>query len=160
MYRTVFKSVIVGFSFSPSCLTVRFTDWFHAREEPDIESWKRYVSMVRDTHKSGKNKTKTLKQKGRREIKNGASVAELATLGWKIVQFRSLSFLYFHLYLYLISYLKGLSRFCFWLYWSCSRPKQVKDVAHQDEVVRVLTNTLETTNVLSSLFQFELSLYI
>ncbi|KAK3003865.1 hypothetical protein RJ639_019588 [Escallonia herrerae] len=26
------------------------------------------------------------------------------------------------------------------------RPKQVKDVAHQDEVVRVLTNTLETTN--------------
>lgn len=28
-----------------------------------------------------------------------------------------------------------------------SRPKQVKDVAHQDEVVRVLTNTLETTNV-------------
>lgn len=28
-----------------------------------------------------------------------------------------------------------------------SRPKQVKDVAHQDEVVRVLTNTLETANV-------------
>ncbi|RVW51145.1 Replication factor C subunit 2 [Vitis vinifera] len=27
------------------------------------------------------------------------------------------------------------------------RPKQVKDVAHQDEVVRVLTNTLETTNL-------------
>ncbi|KAH7524533.1 hypothetical protein FEM48_Zijuj06G0129600 [Ziziphus jujuba var. spinosa] len=26
------------------------------------------------------------------------------------------------------------------------RPKQVKDVAHQEEVVRVLTNTLETTN--------------
>lgn len=29
-----------------------------------------------------------------------------------------------------------------------SRPKQVKDVAHQDEVVRVLTNTLETASVL------------
>lgn len=28
-----------------------------------------------------------------------------------------------------------------------SRPKQVKDVAHQDEVVRVLTNTLETGSV-------------
>ncbi|PKA64764.1 hypothetical protein AXF42_Ash016795 [Apostasia shenzhenica] len=27
------------------------------------------------------------------------------------------------------------------------RPKQVKDVAHQEEVVRVLTNTLETANV-------------
>nr|KYP69951.1 Replication factor C subunit 4 [Cajanus cajan] len=27
------------------------------------------------------------------------------------------------------------------------RPKQVKDVAHQDEVVRVLTNTLETGNL-------------
>ena len=31
-----------------------------------------------------------------------------------------------------------------------SRPKQVRDVAHQDEVVRVLTNTLETTNVMDS----------
>ena len=31
-----------------------------------------------------------------------------------------------------------------------SRPKQVKDVAQQDEVVRVLTNTLETTNVMDS----------
>ena len=30
-----------------------------------------------------------------------------------------------------------------------SRPRQVKDVAHQDEVVRVLTNTLETANVIS-----------
>lgn len=29
-----------------------------------------------------------------------------------------------------------------------SRPKQVKDVAHQEEVVRVLTNTLETANVI------------
>ena len=35
-----------------------------------------------------------------------------------------------------------------------SRPKQVKDVAHQDEVVRVLTNTLETTNVMDS-FSFQ-----
>jgi hypothetical protein len=34
-----------------------------------------------------------------------------------------------------------------------SRPKQVKDVAHQDEVVRVLTNTLETTNV-TTLYNF------
>ncbi|KAK6132281.1 hypothetical protein DH2020_033981 [Rehmannia glutinosa] len=33
-----------------------------------------------------------------------------------------------------------------------SRPKQVKDVAHQDEVVRVLTNTLETTNCPHMLF--------
>lgn len=32
------------------------------------------------------------------------------------------------------------------------RPKQVKDVAHQDEVVRVLTNTLETTNCPHLLF--------
>lgn len=30
-----------------------------------------------------------------------------------------------------------------------SRPRQVKDVAHQEEVVRVLTNTLETANVWS-----------
>ena len=28
-----------------------------------------------------------------------------------------------------------------------SRPKQVKDAAHQEEVVCVLTNTLETANV-------------
>ncbi|XP_042027162.1 replication factor C subunit 2-like [Salvia splendens] len=34
----------------------------------------------------------------------------------------------------------------------CPRPKQVKDVAHQDEVVRVLTNTLETTNCPHMLF--------
>lgn len=33
-----------------------------------------------------------------------------------------------------------------------SRPKQVKDVAHQDEVVRVLTNTLETANCPHMLF--------
>ncbi|KAK4352645.1 hypothetical protein RND71_028163 [Anisodus tanguticus] len=33
-----------------------------------------------------------------------------------------------------------------------SRPKQVKDVAHQDEVVRVLTNTLETSNCPHMLF--------
>ncbi|KAK6938372.1 ATPase, AAA-type, core [Dillenia turbinata] len=32
------------------------------------------------------------------------------------------------------------------------RPKRVKDVAHQDEVVRVLTNTLETTNCPHMLF--------
>ncbi|XP_021775220.1 replication factor C subunit 2-like [Chenopodium quinoa] len=32
------------------------------------------------------------------------------------------------------------------------RPKQVKDVAHQDEVIRVLTNTLETTNCPHMLF--------
>ncbi|KAL3324044.1 hypothetical protein AABB24_038291 [Solanum stoloniferum] len=32
------------------------------------------------------------------------------------------------------------------------RPKQVKDVAHQDEVVRVLTNTLETSNCPHMLF--------
>ncbi|KAG6435924.1 hypothetical protein SASPL_100805 [Salvia splendens] len=32
------------------------------------------------------------------------------------------------------------------------RPKQVKDVAHQEEVVRVLTNTLETTNCPHMLF--------
>ncbi|KAK1589573.1 hypothetical protein Q3G72_035378 [Acer saccharum] len=32
------------------------------------------------------------------------------------------------------------------------RPMQVKDVAHQDEVVRVLTNTLETTNCPHMLF--------
>ncbi|KAJ0960284.1 hypothetical protein J5N97_000424 [Dioscorea zingiberensis] len=32
------------------------------------------------------------------------------------------------------------------------RPKQVKDVAHQDEVVRVLTNTLETANCPHMLF--------
>ncbi|KAL3504243.1 hypothetical protein ACH5RR_034084 [Cinchona calisaya] len=32
------------------------------------------------------------------------------------------------------------------------RPKQVKDVAHQDEVVRVLINTLETTNCPHMLF--------
>ncbi|KAL2538503.1 Replication factor C subunit 4 [Forsythia ovata] len=32
------------------------------------------------------------------------------------------------------------------------RPKQVKDVAHQDEVVRVVTNTLETTNCPHMLF--------
>ncbi|KAI3969379.1 hypothetical protein MKX01_019940 [Papaver californicum] len=32
------------------------------------------------------------------------------------------------------------------------RPRQVKDVAHQDEVVRVLTNTLETTNCRHMLF--------
>ncbi|KAI9199965.1 hypothetical protein LWI28_000891 [Acer negundo] len=32
------------------------------------------------------------------------------------------------------------------------RPRQVKDVAHQDEVVRVLTNTLETTNCPHMLF--------
>ncbi|KAL2895247.1 Replication factor C subunit 4 [Bienertia sinuspersici] len=32
------------------------------------------------------------------------------------------------------------------------RPKQVKDVAHQDEVVRVLSNTLETTNCPHMLF--------
>lgn len=42
-----------------------------------------------------------------------------------------------------------VSRFIFTVFvYICSRPKQVKDVAHQDEVVRVLTNTLETTNVL------------
>ncbi|MFS7983635.1 hypothetical protein Hanom_Chr11g00976801 [Helianthus anomalus] len=29
------------------------------------------------------------------------------------------------------------------------RPRRVNEVAHQDEVVRVLTNTLETTNVTS-----------
>ncbi|RDX80097.1 Replication factor C subunit 4, partial [Mucuna pruriens] len=33
-----------------------------------------------------------------------------------------------------------------------SRPKQVKDVAHQDEVVRVLTNTLETGSCPHMLF--------
>ncbi|XP_016460085.1 replication factor C subunit 2-like [Nicotiana tabacum] len=32
------------------------------------------------------------------------------------------------------------------------RPRQVKDVAHQDEVVRVLTNTLETSNCPHMLF--------
>ncbi|KAI4389758.1 hypothetical protein MLD38_001950 [Melastoma candidum] len=32
------------------------------------------------------------------------------------------------------------------------RPKQVKDVAHQDEVVRVLTNTLQTSNCPHMLF--------
>ncbi|WCJ38550.1 Replication factor C small subunit [Euphorbia peplus] len=32
------------------------------------------------------------------------------------------------------------------------RPKEVKEVAHQDEVVRVLTNTLETTNLPHMLF--------
>ncbi|MQL88293.1 hypothetical protein Taro_020849 [Colocasia esculenta] len=32
------------------------------------------------------------------------------------------------------------------------RPRQVKDVAHQDEVVRVLTNTLETANCPHMLF--------
>ncbi|KAH0651864.1 hypothetical protein KY289_031025 [Solanum tuberosum] len=32
------------------------------------------------------------------------------------------------------------------------RPKQVKDVAHQDEVVRVITNTLETSNCPHMLF--------
>ncbi|CAK7346932.1 unnamed protein product [Dovyalis caffra] len=32
------------------------------------------------------------------------------------------------------------------------RPKQVKDVAHQDEVVRVLTNTIETANCPHMLF--------
>ncbi|CAA0827930.1 Replication factor C subunit 4 [Striga hermonthica] len=32
------------------------------------------------------------------------------------------------------------------------RPKKVRDVAHQDEVVRVLTNTLETTNCPHMLF--------
>ncbi|KAH8508961.1 hypothetical protein Peur_050794 [Populus x canadensis] len=32
------------------------------------------------------------------------------------------------------------------------RPKQIKDVAHQDEVVRVLTNTLETANCPHMLF--------
>ncbi|GAA0147919.1 DNA-directed DNA polymerase [Lithospermum erythrorhizon] len=32
------------------------------------------------------------------------------------------------------------------------RPKQVKDVAHQDEVVRVLTNTLQTANCPHMLF--------
>lgn len=32
------------------------------------------------------------------------------------------------------------------------RPKQVKEVAHQEEVVRVLTNTLETTNCPHMLF--------
>ncbi|XP_040999107.1 replication factor C subunit 2 isoform X2 [Juglans microcarpa x Juglans regia] len=32
------------------------------------------------------------------------------------------------------------------------RPKQVKDVAHQEEVVRVLTNTLETSNCPHMLF--------
>lgn len=32
------------------------------------------------------------------------------------------------------------------------RPKQVKEVAHQDEVIRVLTNTLETTNCPHMLF--------
>lgn len=32
------------------------------------------------------------------------------------------------------------------------RPKQVKDVAHQDEVVRVLSNTLETSNCPHMLF--------
>uniref|UniRef100_A0A2P2JDL1 Replication factor C / DNA polymerase III gamma-tau subunit n=1 Tax=Rhizophora mucronata TaxID=61149 RepID=A0A2P2JDL1_RHIMU len=32
------------------------------------------------------------------------------------------------------------------------RPKKVKDVAHQDEVVRVLTNTLETSNCPHMLF--------
>ncbi|KAG4140918.1 hypothetical protein ERO13_D06G047200v2 [Gossypium hirsutum] len=32
------------------------------------------------------------------------------------------------------------------------RPKQVRDVAHQDEVVRVLTNTLETANCPHMLF--------
>ncbi|KAL7585723.1 replication factor C subunit 2 [Lactuca sativa] len=32
------------------------------------------------------------------------------------------------------------------------RPRRVKDVAHQDEVVRVLTNTLETTNCPHMLF--------
>ncbi|KAM3219654.1 hypothetical protein P3L10_024185 [Capsicum annuum] len=32
------------------------------------------------------------------------------------------------------------------------RPKQVKDVAHQDEVVRILTNTLETSNCPHMLF--------
>lgn len=37
-----------------------------------------------------------------------------------------------------------------------SRPKQVKDVAHQDEVVRVLTNTLETASVRIISFSFRL----
>ncbi|KAK1265911.1 hypothetical protein QJS04_geneDACA009140 [Acorus gramineus] len=36
-------------------------------------------------------------------------------------------------------------------YYAC-RPKQVKDVSHQDEVVRVLTNTLETKNFPHMLF--------
>lgn len=33
--------------------------------------------------------------------------------------------------------------------WVCaiSRPRKVKDVAHQEEVIRTLTNTLETGNV-------------
>ncbi|CAN6476120.1 unnamed protein product [Victoria cruziana] len=37
------------------------------------------------------------------------------------------------------------------------RPKQVKDVAHQDEVVRDLTNTLETTNGAARLFGSSIS---
>lgn len=41
-----------------------------------------------------------------------------------------------------------LCPFCCKLINIISRPKQVKDVAHQDEVVKVLTNTLETTNVI------------
>jgi len=46
-----------------------------------------------------------------------------------------------------------------------SRPKQIKDVAHQDEVVRVLTNTLETANVsemqiLTIYYPFNFTVYI
>lgn len=37
-----------------------------------------------------------------------------------------------------------------WVPLCISRPKQVKDVAHQDEVVRVLINTLETGSVIPS----------
>lgn len=92
------------------------------------------------------------KENSYREKRNGAIVAELSAMGRKIVLSFSLSLsIACNSFVILVDFILIVIVIHIWskhfLTIILSRPKQVKDVAHQDEVVRVLTNTLETTNV-------------
>lgn len=83
--------------------------------------------------------------------KDGACSAKLSAMGGEIVLSTSLYLIIkqsnkFNLHCrYFFDFRIYVLFVCFYALYS--RPKQVKDVAHQDEVVRVLTNTLETANV-------------
>lgn len=62
-------------------------------------------------------------------------------MGRKIVITITLFSIYFP-FILMSNFFSIMINFCI------SRPKQVKDVAHQEEVIRVLTNTLETGSVI------------